>query len=588
LADSIDGTTDPYDRIDHYSATDGIKSWPKPPDIDGVQAECGFLRAFKADPQSGFSALMALSVLSHLHDDSHESKVKARSLCHEYLGGISHLTSDEVAIVDQSIEAAHQRGPVTCAQVNAHRPECGTCPHFKKITSPITIEGETFARSKYTGFYKVKMKDGMIPVKTKEPDYLGLAKEFKKHHDFITISERGATYIYKDNYWQEIVDLDIKGFAHEKLDPEPLETVRREFLNWIKSVNRQPAEWFHKSTDGLINMQNGVFRVETGELLPHDKAYGFTYILPYAYDKNATCEGFIKFLLQICCNDLELVEVLQEYLGYAISNSPCYAEKALFLYGPKASNGKSTLVKVMQNLVGRDNYSSVTLDALNKDTKRYMLENKLFNVSEETNVRALSESEVFKVMVTGGELDVKKLYSQDYTIKNKAKLFVLCNELPRSGDRTDGLYRRMIIFPMNARFSDELGNRVADMDERLSTELPGIFNFCVEGFKRLKKNKFKFTKAKEIGDILEQYKIENDNVLLWLHEKTEKDGMDSYETKDNLYQSYKDFCKDSGIERPLNKTWFFRGLKNIHNGDETQKNTAGKRFRVIHGIKLLA
>jgi putative DNA primase/helicase len=40
------------------------------------------------------------------------------------------------------------------------------------------------------------------------------------------------------------------------------------------------------------------------------------------------------------------------------------------------------------------------------------------------------------------------------------------------------------------------------------TELNGILNFAMEGYKRLKKNNFEFTEAEKVKEILEEYKLE--------------------------------------------------------------------------------
>jgi putative DNA primase/helicase len=290
----------------------------------------------------------------------------------------------------------------------------------------------------------------------------------------------------------------------------------------------------------------------------HNQKFGFRYILPYQYVPGAKAPRFEKFLDEITCNRKDMAQVLLEFMGYALSNSSCYAEKALILYG-EGSNGKSTFMEVLKALAGKDNYASLSLTALNKDTKRYMIDGKLFNIGEETSVKALGESEVFKTMVTGGEIDVKKLYSQDYTIKNRCKLIMACNELPKSADRSEGLYRRMILVPFDAKFTEE--SKDPHMKEKLVEELPGIFNMCVEAYRRLKANKYQFTQSIALMEAMESYRVENDNVLQWINERFQFTGQDEdFWFKDDMYDDYAKFCKEAG-NYAISKISFCRSLK---------------------------
>jgi phage/plasmid-associated DNA primase len=58
-----------------------------------------------------------------------------------------------------------------------------------------------------------------------------------------------------------------------------------------------------------------------------------------------------KTLKQICNNDKEDLEFVLSFLGYSIT-SETKEQKFLNLYGPLASNGKSTLIKMMNSVFG--------------------------------------------------------------------------------------------------------------------------------------------------------------------------------------------------------------------------------------------
>ncbi|MEL6527331.1 MAG: hypothetical protein AAFQ07_16640, partial [Chloroflexota bacterium] len=50
--------------------------------------------------------------------------------------------------------------------------------------------------------------------------------------------------------------------------------------------------------DDLINLQNGVFNIQTQELMPHKREYYLTSQLPFKFDPDADCPVFRRFLNQ--------------------------------------------------------------------------------------------------------------------------------------------------------------------------------------------------------------------------------------------------------------------------------------------------
>jgi len=114
-------------------------------------------------------------------------------------------------------------------------------------------------------------------------------------------------------------------------------------------------------------------------------------------------------------------------------------------------------------------------------------------------------------MIGGNGITIKKLYAQPYTIDNKCKLILSCNRLPSSGDKTDGLYRRMLIVPFEAKFTDDIADK--HIQSKLDLELSGIFNRIVKAYHYLLKSK-EFTESEDVRRQLEDYREENDNLII--------------------------------------------------------------------------
>lgn len=572
----LDGT---FDLQETTKGPEYLKAW-KDPDIEAVLTGCNHILELATTPITDKNKAYRESVYSII---TPLLKEKATDYLLDFMkdapGFDEGLIVDELLLLQTVI-----KGPYTCEEMLKRSTiDCPACSSGE-YTSPINIKPKDYIETEETGFWKVNF-DKTGKIKSETPCFPDIYKKWTQVNEHITLSDTGQVHAFNSSFWEHKEDLSIKGFIQTIMNPKPKEMHRKEFLSQVKCEELKPGDWFQSSTDGYINLKNGVFNIDKGTMHPHSSEFGFRYELPYAYDEEADCPRFKQFLSEITMYREDMQQVLIEFMGYALANGPCLAEKALILYGSGA-NGKSTFMDCLKALAGTDNYASLSLTALNRDTKRYMVDGKLFNIGEETNVKALGDSEVFKTMVTGGEIDVKKLFVQDYTIKNRCKLIMACNELPKSSDRSDGLYRRMILVPFNAKFTEK--NKDANIRDKLFSELPGIFNLAIKGYKNLKKNHWKFSRSESLEEALDEYKLENDNILLWQKEKLTRTDDDSASVyKHEMYESYKRMCEEDGAFA-VSKISFFRHLKMVYEDwEETRKIHPMKgRARAVKGFVL--
>lgn len=241
-------------------------------------------------------------------------------------------------------------------------------------------------------------------------------------------------------------------------------------------------------------------------------------------------------------------------------------------------------METIGDLVGSDSHSAIPLQDLEKETMRHSLVNKLFNYSEETSMRAMSESSLFKAMVSGGVMTVKQLYVQPYMVKNRAKLLLSSNHLPHTKDDSHGLMRRLAFVKMEARFSPGDPGHDYFIKDKLRIELPGICNSLLDAYARLKERGV-LIGEKELAEALEEYKVETSTLEHYLKHEVEFTGNDSDEvTVVELYDSYVQFCGRHGLI-PVNnivvgRTLGKKGVKSY----STRRN--GRGIRVYQGLKI--
>lgn len=547
---------------------------------------CSFLNWCKSnqDEVSEGQWYAMLSILARLEN--------AQDLAHEY-SCMHHSYTEEETDIKLEYASANS-GPRTCNNIATMYSGCATCPHYGKIASPIMIKSDEYIETEATGFWFIKQGKGGMPVQDK-PDYDGLIKKFSLDHNYVTISTSKLVYIFNGTHWVEMEIAEIEGYCYSSMNPKPSGTIRREFLQRIQCTNLVKPTFFENETG--LNFTNGWLDLKTRELHEHSSSKGFLYCLPYDYDPTQNSPLFDKFLKEITCNDSTLENILLEYGGYCLSDiSPSQFDKCLLLYGTGA-NGKSVFLDVLKEVAGKENYTSLTMKDIDNPTHRYQLYGKLFNVAEETPHHSLADSSAFKTLTSGGDIIAKKLYAQPFSMKTNAKFMFACNSLPPSNDTTNGLYRRLLVVPFNAKFTEATMDR--DLRKKLKQETSGILNRLLEGYQRLITQQ-RFTSSVAADQEVADYISSNNIVAGYLSEFCEefvpvdidiRDMQEGthFEFVDSLYLEYKTWAETCG-DRPVPMVLFTKELKKMYPQRQLRKlNPAnGRKQTIIQGIRRLS
>ena len=311
----------------------------------------------------------------------------------------------------------------------------------------------------------------------------------------------------------------------------------------------------------LVNLSNGTFEIspQGAKLRPFDRSDFLTYQLPFGFDPKAEAPIFQKYLDRVL-PDEERQNVLAEYLGYLFiknGSNVLKEEKALILHGSGA-NGKSVFFEIVNALLGSENVSNYSLKSLTNDNGyfRAKLANKLLNYASEINNKL--ESSIFKQLVSGEPVEARSPYGQPFTLSQYAKLIFNCNELPKDVEHTNAYFRRFLIIPFDETIPED------EQDKNLHTkiienELPGVFNWVLEGLDRLLEQK-RFSECLAAQKAVERYKLESDSVLQFLNDGGYKVSADNHVLIKDLYPEYKLFCLEDGMT-PFKKSNFIKQLR---------------------------
>jgi putative DNA primase/helicase len=239
--------------------------------------------------------------------------------------------------------------------------------------------------------------------------------------------------------------------------------------------------------DEILACRNGLLHLPSGTLMESTPRFFTRNGLPYDYDPAAPePKRWLRFLEEVWGHDREQVTLLQEVFGYLLVPDTSMQKFFLFL-GPTRS-GKGTITKVLTKLIGRRSIVSPTLA---KFGERFGLEaalgKQLATVSDMRLGKRTDRQEIVgNILRIVGEDDVdveRKHVGGAVTGKLPIRIVISSNLLPPLPDVSGALVARLITLTMRRSF---LGKEDLALDRQLEAELPGILNWAIEGWRRLK------------------------------------------------------------------------------------------------------
>ena len=167
---------------------------------------------------------------------------------------------------------------------------------------------------------------------------------------------------------------------------------------------------------------------------------------------------------------------------------------------------------------------------------------RFLNISEPSKTMMV-DSALLKTLLGRDKIIARNLYKESFEFYPDFKLFINCNHLPIINDNTVFESGRINVITFDRHF--EKHERDTSLKDKLKEqdEISGIFNWCLEGLKRFRKEGLKV--PKEIETATAEYQKNNDKFELFFDEELIKS--DKNITLADIYNSYKEWCKESGF-----------------------------------------
>jgi putative DNA primase/helicase len=287
----------------------------------------------------------------------------------------------------------------------------------------------------------------------------------------------------------------------------------------------------------LVNVANGLLDPFTGTLSPHTPDHLSLVRFPVPWQAGAKCPRFDAWLDEVTngrADDiLEATSLLLDMRGQR-------QRKALFPNGPTRS-GKSTYIRLMEALVGRDACSAVTLHDLGGNRFAAAdLFGKVLNTANELSAAHVDDLSTFKAVTGDDPVRAERKYGQPFTFRNRALFMFAANEIPTVSEVSGAYLAR--IRPYRFPHSYE-GREDPSIEAAMLAELPGILVRLVEALRRFEE-RGGYLDDEVTRAALDDFARHSDRVRLFLHETTQA-GDDLFMDRGELFRAFESWAQQN-------------------------------------------
>lgn len=308
-----------------------------------------------------------------------------------------------------------------------------------------------------------------------------------------------------------------------------------------------------QGNERFVNLRNGLYDVQDARLLPHDPGYLSTIQLHCNYEEEARRAPVFESFIDDFCKEEGIVCVekklfLQEMTGLILSNVKGFrCKRALVLWSLLGNTGKSLFLNILGAFLGNESVISIPLQQMNEQS-RFSLGTlpgkRLISIGDQTSSE-ISDSATLKMLTGGDPVKIEAKGRQAYFYTFPGMIAIACNNLPSITDDKGGhLFERFAIFPCEHHVPPE--KRDPFLLDKIKGELPAIFNWAMDGLRRLIGNQYRFTVSESMTRANGEYRDEMDTVHRYLSERYELTGSDQdLELKTYFDGAYLSWCEQN-------------------------------------------
>ena len=453
----------------------------------------------------------------------------------------------------------------------------------------LTLQSYDFSKDEARETIKI-INDFVLEEKLSESEINTILRDgaFSKPIFFknkVFLFNKFATYLKNNNYIVKINDqlhiykdgVYVNGYKRIEAEmikhiPDLNKAKRTEVLAYMDILigeNTQPSD------ANYIAFNNGIYNLITDELEPFNPNRIITNKIPWDYNSCAYSEIADKTLNKMACFDKDIRALLEEAIGYCFYRRN-ELRKFFILIGER-QNGKSTYLSMVENLLGRENISSLDMKELGDRFKTSELFGKLANIGDDIEDEFINNPAILKKLTSGNPVNAERKGMDPFDFSNYSKFLFSANNIPRIKDKTGAVMSRMIIIPFNATFTKDDPDFDPYIKYKLIEQEPMeyLIQLGIGALKRILENKA-FTKSTAVDEQLQEYEENNHPILLFFKEEPKIEN----EPTNSVYRKYHEFCMANNFN-PMSNIEFSKQVKRHFGYEIADKKIGGKKYRIF-------
>lgn len=412
-------------------------------------------------------------------------------------------------------------------------------------------------------------KDKLIKAGVSEETISGGSKAIAKVVDTLEKAKALEAYIAASQYFAFVMKRRDMKYITSAMN------VAKALLNHsINDMDQDP---------NLLNTPEGTFDLAKGiaGMQPHqaeDRITKLTECSPGNKGEQLWRDSLNLFF----SGDEALIQYVQYVVGMAAVGK-VYQEHLIIAYGDGA-NGKSTFWNTIARALGT--YSGkISAEVLAVGNKRNAkpemaeLKGKRLIIASEMEEGMRLNTGTVKQLCSIDPIQAEKKYEKPFSFVPTHTLVLYTNHLPRVGANDDGIWRRLVVIPFNAKITGR--SDVKNYADCLFVNAgPSIMKWIVEGAREAIALGFKWPLPQQVQDAINEYREQNDWFAMFLEDCCEL-GEDYSEKSGAFYDEYRSYCDRVG-EYTRNSADFYTALEKA---GLRRKRTANARLVVGARLK---
>lgn len=420
-------------------------------------------------------------------------------------------------------------------------------------------------------FYQIRIKESKDKGMELYPDFIiGRSKDLMvQGRAFYAIWDEERGLWSRDEY-------DVQRLVDEDLDREAKRLFEETGINYqvryLRSFNSNSWAQFRKY---VAHISDNAVPLDTKLIFANTDMKKADYAskrLPYALEQG-DISAWDELLGTLYSGEER--KKIEWAIGSIVSGDSKKIQKFLVFYGPPGT-GKSTILNLIQRLF--DGYTT-TFDgkALGSSNSAFATEafkgNPLVAIQHDGDLSRLEENARLNSIIAHEDMVMNEKYRPSYTARVDAMLFMGSNQPVKISDAKSGIIRRLIdVHPTGVQIPNK---HYTTLMSQIDFELGAIAHHCLSVYLEMGKNYYNAYRPLEMM-------LQTDIFFNFIEAHFDLFKAQDSTTLKQAYALYKEFCEESGIERPLPQYKMREELRNYFEEFHDRGEIDGVKVRSLY------